>query len=179
MLIPGCPCCGTTPCWDGETFSTGSTQASSTGYLGGGFVTPSGGLTLTSVTIYQSGGLGEPLTYSPPPNPQPTNAPRLRILNDDSGVPNSSSVVATLTRPTDWTTDEWVWTHAGLSLTGSTTYWVELSSPGTQTMRWKWDGYPFAEGPTDECYYLRSTSTNSGTTWSSGTDTIRFLFDLN
>lgn len=176
------PCCGGTApppvCWDGETYGTGSTQSDNSSYLGGGFVIGSGGLTLHSVTVYQDGGLGEPLTYTPPPNPQPTNAPRLRIVNDNAGVPNSSSVVATLTLPTSWTGATWVWTHAGLSLSANTTYWVEIACPsGTQTMRWKWDGYPYASTTTD-CYYLRATSTNSGASWGPGQDSIRFLFDL-
>lgn len=178
MLLPGCPCCGAPPCFDGETFGTGSTQANISAYLGGGFVTGSGGLTLTKITIHQDGGLGQPLTARV--GGGYTNAPRLRIVNDNAGVPNSSSAVATLTLPTDWSGEAWSWTHAGLSLSANTTYWVELSCPGsTQSCRWKWDGYPYAESPTAECYYLRSLSSNSGVSWGPGQDTIRFVFEVN
>lgn len=126
-------CCGT-PClfydagdYDTITASTWGAQS---------FVTPPGGLTLYSATAYLHTTSGTPAASDC----------IMKVYSNDSYFgngyeqPQPDAVVATLTPPSSVTT-ALAFTSSGVSLTGSTRYWIVLSRaayPATGSLKWKW-----------------------------------------
>lgn len=128
-------CCGT-PC---VFFDAGGYDTIDATFWGAqSFATPSGGLTLYSATAYLHNTSGAPAAsdcvmkvYS-------------NTTYSSGGVeyPQPDAVVATLTPPSSVTT-ALTFTSAGLSLAGSTRYWIVLSRavhPATGSLKWKY-GY--------------------------------------
>ena len=155
------------------------------------FITPPGGMTLTSVTMsiagyepLQSLGLGG--GYE--------NYPRANLYASEScdGSPSKIQPVSTFDSPTglltgylaaltppaigDLDNATWVFTHSGYSLTGSTRYFISLELNG------QWNAYQLPAGTINACLVpgpIRST--NSGASWlcNFATNTFALLMDLN
>lgn len=135
----GCsPCCS--PALDCViTGPEGYDAATNTTWLAQRFTTPSGGLTLSSVTTYMDSGQTM------------TDASRARLklysnVTQDSGDPDFPhyeplSLIATFTAPASVSTTM-TFTLAGEPLTGSTMYWlvmhvVEASGVPVGSLRWQ------------------------------------------
>jgi len=95
----------------------------------------SSSLTLTSVTI-PTAGLSYPLSVPPAANTQPVlqiwahdstnNLPRVY----SSGGSSVLDILTTLTAPASFQSGDWVFTHAGYTLSANTFYWIVLRHNG-------------------------------------------------
>lgn len=121
-----CGCSKTACVWAQDAYDIADTNQ----YLAQSFVTPSGGLTLTKVTLEVDG--YDPLIGTLPPGTY-SNYPRCRIYNSTTNgssqhIPDAPLV--TLTGPTSIGAASWEFTHAGYSLSASARYWIVLEKNG-------------------------------------------------
>lgn len=170
----GCsPCCGPqNPCPSADYTAVGYDQASNGTWFAQSFVTPVGGLTLTSATLDIAG--YDPLQSTLPPGSY-ANYPRSRIYANEDGtganagyVRPQAGALATLTAPSvgDLGDPTWTFTHAGYSLTAGVRYWISLEMNGY------WNYYagpvtpPFVGLPDGYCEGPGiSFTTTSGAAW--------------
>lgn len=177
MLLGGgsnCQGCGCASpgCWDGVTPSTGYDPAGGNQDFFGRGIVISSATTLHSVTIYNSG-LSQPLIAKV--GGGYTNAPFVKIYSSTTD-PLPNAVLATLTPPSSFTSSSWVFTHAGLSLSASTIYWVVLGAPLGQYANWNWIEYPSFD-VSSGCYFLSCGSGNGGASWAGGYNGNQYLMD--
>lgn len=173
----GCsPCCGGFTCWDGCSLTSGADAFNSQDFMAGGFVTGSSGMSLTSVVIYNSG-YDEPLVAKP--GGGYTNNPVCRI-HTSTATPQPDALLATLTAPASFSGATWTYTHAGLSLSANTTYWVVMCCPfpSTQTGYWNYGLYGCAIDLPNGCWFRSSYSLNSGGLWTGSKENYYYLFDV-
>jgi len=166
----GCsPCCRTPDDCFGSVTPTESNIYIFEGpiLVAGGIVVGASAITLNSVTIYA-------VDFNPPFNPDGTlenseDAAFCLIYSSDTPDPADPSVstplalVATLTPPALFSTTPWTFTHAGLSLSENTVYWVVMGA-GFYSAYWTSLEYGWPED--SPCYALSALSFNGGATWS-------------
>ena len=189
MLLGGgssCQQCGCvkTDCFVGISPSVASQSFDNATFLASGLSIGASAISLKSVTIYNDG-YDIPLTAKL--GGGYTNAPVCQIfLNDtsDTSLPYgprplgyTTGTLATLTPPASFAGATWTFTHAGLSLSANTIYWVVMSAPGGQTAYWDENDYTDLITPAEECYNLSAYSTNAGASWTNNIPELKWLFD--
>jgi hypothetical protein len=189
MLLGGGSSCQQCGCGEScpapDYTSVGYDIADNVVYLAQSYVTPSGGITLTSATLTIAG--YDPLQATLPPGSY-TNYPRCRLYANVDGtgpdvglVRPDTTALATLTAPAIGTLGNatWVFTHAGYALTGGSRYWISLELNGY------WEFYELpdvGDPPTDICYGPSSTfSTTAAASWQFNSQLVKkpYLLTIN
>jgi hypothetical protein len=181
----GLPCgacgCRQIDCFDSATPTENyDVYFDNVNYLAGGIVVGNQSITLNRVVVYV-GNFNAPL-----------NADGTLQNGDDSPLcfiyssytPNSAepwiskplTLIATLTPPSSFSGNVWTFSSSGLSLSANTIYWVVLSA-GFYDAYWTLITY-LDLTPTESCFSLAATSSNSGSSFTQSLLTWRFKFDI-
>jgi len=180
----GLPCgaCGCKPddCFGSVIPTEDVAYFDNVNWMAGGIVVGGSSITLHSVTVY----IGD---FNPPRNPDGSleneaDTPYCMIYSSDTpdpadlSVSKPSALIVTLTPPTLFSGSTWTFTHAGLSLSANTVYWVVLGA-GFYDAFWTLLSYEWPSGST--CYSLAALSGDGGFSFSQLVPPrYRFKFDI-